>query len=620
MDERLTISNIVGGLPQRWAPSCRAAKFRADAPPALTFQDAMATWILGLKKHAAAIRACMREAEGAGRRILGTQWAQAGERLDAAEGELAASAGELATIAGELAAGEAAAAAGELAGGLASRMAAADTAVGVARALGAAAAAALDPNVQAAALASMSHTYSDNLKGLARGVREAGHAAQEQCLEAGRAAAAAGREAGGRLEAADIKAAYEAAPGRGTISTELYVSALLRWACRQGGDGGNAAAVAALEAAKGSAFGLAADTPASAEADTAALAEYHPLQAMAFAPAGFTDEHELAPAGAPGARPAVDVSLPQARLTVVYDLAPLVDRHRALAYGPLASTVAGLNFRLVERLRTIRAAPFRPVAPAAADAAAARPALLATPLTVTTDGRTGYEFAPRVWTQGAAARGDPLWAPFAGGRPRAAAHLAAEAAVILAAIRAGRAAGWRLELRAEYEAAVRSEALPTGECGEESLLAVLLEEFEKVYDAAPPEYPSDFRGLVAPPAPAPGDYFCAAAGRIAGGALDEQLRALHFKPAAAPVPHAVAVRELRVSQAIQTVETGRKLWKRFGDAFRPDAEAFSQPPPLRKVALMGLFRTIALKAIRVGPVVCAPPSLKGYAIAAPRAA
>lgn len=594
MDEDPLLSNTAGGRRLEAEPASDAAP-QAAAPAVAAFLDTLAAWNSSEAAYLAAIRAYMREAGDAGPRTIGTRWSTAERLLGDAEGSLRTS------IANDT--------------GLAALMAASDAAENAARALDSAAGIALDPNVQAAVLASMSRTYSENLKGLGRGVLEAGLAAKARYREASAAASAAG--AGSRLEVEAITAAYDEKPGRGGIATELYVSALL---CRAARGAGAAGALRMLEAAKDSAFGLAPDTPAAAAADTAALAEYHPLQAMSYAPTAFGPPRELK-AGGP---PATDLGLPQARLAVAYDLAPLVDRRRALAHGPLASTTTGLNFRLIERLRTIRAEPYKQAAPGREDTAqdlpgSGRVGALVGPLTVTTDGLTARAFdpAPSRVDAGFGERGG-AWAPFAGGRPRVEAHSEAEAAVILAAIRGGRGDGWSLELRSRYEDAVQGELLPSGECGEDALLAALVTEFEKAYDAAPPKTPRDFRDLVVPEEPSPGDYLCAAAARLGFGALDERLRALHVRPAAVRVPHAVVVREARITQAIQTVDAGRKLWRRFKEAYRPDLEAFSLPAGQKKTGLMKAFRRVAADAIRAGPLDCSPPTLKGFATAAPR--
>ena len=580
MDEDPLLSNTAGRRRLEAGPAPDAAPHAAApsaATTATTLPGALAAWNTSLGVYSAAIRAYMREAGDAGPRTIGQRWSAAERLLAAAEGGLRTPV------------------AGDEPQGLAALMAAGDAAEDASRALDSAAGIALDSNVQAAVLAGMSRTYSENLKGLGRGVLEAGLAARVRYREAAAAASAAGAAAGARLGVGAITAAYDEKPGRGGVATELYVSALL---CRAAGGPG---ALAPLETAKDAALGLAPDTPAAASADAAVLSEYHPLQAMSYAPAAFGPPRELKE----GAPPATDLSLPQARLAVVYDLAPLVDRRRALAHGPLASMTTGLNFRLIERLRTIRAAPYKQAAPASG---LGRVGTLAGPLSATTDGKTVCEIAA----------GPGVWAPFAGGRPRVEAHSAASATIILAAIREDRADGWGLDLRERYENAVRGELLPSGECDETALIAALLAEFERAYDAAPPDDSRAFRDLVVPEGPGPGDYLCTAAARLGFAALDERLRALHVKPAAVRVPHAVVVREARITQAIQTVDVGRKLWNRVKDAYRPDPEAFTLPAGQKKAALMASFRRIATDAARAGPVDCSPPTLKGFAAAAPR--
>jgi len=477
-------------------------------------------------------------------------------------------------------------------------MAASDAAESASRTLKEAASIALDPNVLASALIGMSRTYSENLKGLGRRVLEAEIAVNTQYNEASAAAVSAGASATSKLTIDEITATYNERAGRGGVATELYISALFCRAKRQ--DAGMA--LRALEATKGLAFGLALDTPAAATADTAALAEYHPLQAMSYTPVPFGEPRE-GPVGE-----ATSLGLPQARLAITYDLAPLIDRRRALAHGPLASTTKGLDFRLIERLRTIRAEPYRPPEHAPEPH---RADTLAAPLTVTTDGRSARTFEP--------APGVGSWAPFAGCHPRVEAHSGAEAAVILAAIRLDHAVGWGLSLREQYERAIHENHIPSNEFVDSALLEALNSEFEKAYDKAPPETPHDFRELVAPTkAPKPGAYFYLAAARLGFSNLDEQLRASLIRVTAGRLPHAVIVREARMTQAIQSFDAGQNLWKRFRRAYRPDPEVFALSGGSKKIGLMKAFHRIATEVVREGPLDCSPSTLKLFAAMSPR--
>lgn len=541
----------------------------------ITYLDALAAWNNSLETYLGAIWSYMREAGNAGQ---GRRWAAAEDLLVAVE----------TTCRNFIDNGRE----------ITALMAASDAAESALRTLKEAASIALDPSVLAGALAGMSRTYSENLKGLGRRVLEAESAANTRYNEACAAAASTGASATSKLTIEDITAAYNERAGRGGVSTELYISALFCRAKRQDAS----AALCMLENTKGLAFGLVPDTPAAATADTAALAEYHPLQAMSYAPVPFGESREE-PVG-----DATSLGLPQARLAITYDLAPLINRRRALAHGPLASTTKGLDFRLIERLRTIRAEPYRPSASAPG---LHRADTLSAPLTVTTDGRTARTFEP--------APGTSSWAPFAGSHPRVEAHSAAEAAVILAAIRLDQADGWGLNLREQYERAIRENRLPINEFVSSALLEALNAEFEKAYDAAPPETPHDFRELVAPTkAPGPGAYFYSAAARLGFNMLDEQLRALLIRVTMGRIPHAVIVREARMTQAIQSFDAGQNLWKRFRKAYRPDLEAFALPGGSKKTGLMKAFHRIATEVVREGPLDCSPPTLKLFAAMLPR--
>lgn len=559
----------------------------------LDFPMALVTWCSNLEAYLAAIRAYMNESDEAGRRALTMRWTTTWRLIGDAERLIE----EVARLTGAAEPRS-----------LADKMKASDAAEGASRTLDVVAETALDPSVLVAALSGMSRTYSDRLRGLGREVREA-----ERLVKGGRAAAAlAAAAATLPFEVGVITAAY--GDGRGGVATELYISALR---CRAGPE-----ALALLEAAKSAALGVAADTPAAAAADAAALAEYHPLQAMTYTPAAW------GPARVEPALAATNLGLPQARLSVVYDLEPLIDRRRALAHGPLASMSTGLNYRLVERLRTIRALKLSTPAKGPWTCGPRQEDARAGALQITTDGVTVRDLALQVTTNGVTVREidagatacEEIWAPFAGSRPCVEAHAGASAAIILAGVREGRGQGWGLGLRERYEAAIRGELIPGGECPEGALVGALVVEFERAYErAAPPASLDDYRSLVAPAKPGPGDYLCAAAAHLGISALDERLRMLHVKPG--PVPHADIVREARVAQVIQAVDTGRKLWLRVKEAFImgvPDLQVFTLPASQRKNALVAAFRRIATVAAQAGPVDCMPPTLRLFAATAPR--
>ena len=615
---------------------------RAAAPgslrPAAPGRDPFADWQQSLAEFAAALRAYAREVGEAGSRAFGARWAAALRAIAPAE---------LPPVDRSAVGGKA----------LAARMAEGDTLEATARHIGDAARILLSPDAQAAVAAGMSRTFSENLQGLRRGATEAAAAAAAAARAALAAAAGSGGALAAGLSAAAIAEAY-ARPGegdtapRGAVATELYVGAL---ACLR-----TPRARALLGASREGVLGGDADTRAAAAADAATLAEYHPCQAMCYVPAfgaarqsgygrGDKDTNPEPRGEARGSGPGgedatpsrvpVDLSFPRARLAVSYDLAPLVERRRALEYGPLASTTSGLSYRTVERLRTIRAARVLSGAPGEPPvrpdpAGAGREGLVEGPILVSTapgmvwafgppsgpgadSGRTRSTQGPETpGTPGPEAPGGGMWAPFAGSRPGVGLYAAAAAAVILEELRAEREAGWGAELLARYEAAARDGSLPDPPANPDVLVDALTAEFEKAYDAAPPEDLPAYRALVVPPAPGPRDYISAAVARLTGDALDARLRA-HLAEPRPRVPYAAFEREARISQAVLAADLSRGLWRRLREAYWGDSEAFVPHPVRRKVLLVRHFRRLAAAAA-AEPVYAAPPSLKSWAAGAPR--
>jgi hypothetical protein len=548
-----------------------------------SFLESLAAWKNSSEAYLAAVRVYMDETGDSGLQIVGIQWSVAQRALESAE-ELFRNI----VIDG---------------GRVAELMATGDAIECTVRLIDTAADIALNPNVQASVLVGMSRTYSENLNRFRNNILEAEVAVKAQHSEAIASASRAGAHAGARLTVEAITSVYNEKPNRGGLATVLYVSTLLYLASIPAS---GPAALRQLEAAKDLAFGIAPDSPAAAAADTAALAEYHPLQTMTYTPVAFGPPHE--PDGN-----MTDLGLPQARLAVTYDLTPLIDRKRALAHGPLANTITGLNFRLIERLRTIHVEPYLQQASScqANILVGPRVGTMTGPLLVTTNGLKARTVAPPP--------GGGPWAPFAGSCPRVAARTDAEATMILAAICKDHASGWGLDMSVQYGVAVKRKNIPDGNCSEAVLLAALTSEFEKSYDENPPKNPHDFRNLVVPEPLALNNYLTAAISRVSFDTLDEQLHALHTRSTRARVSHAVTVRETRITQAIHTVNAVRELRKRFKsfkEAYCPDLEAFTAPADKKKAVVLKAFHRIAIDAVRTSPLECNPPTLKWFAIVA----
>ncbi len=513
----------------------------------------MVLWAAVLAKWVAAIRTYQREIGETGARVYQNEWPRALEALEHASSASVAPGFGSPGLTGQRF--------GEL-------LDASDRLERAGHQLDAVTRMATSDALRAALIRGMSRTYSENSRLLARAIVAAASAARAQY---GRTLAAAAEQGGGfaALGAPALEALYVAGAARGAVASELYAAALTCIARGARTDAERAAASAALRNARSAALGLPADSPAVAAADGAILAEYHPAQALSCT-AG------AAPANAP---------FPQARLAVTYDLAPLVDRRRAQQFGPLATTATGLNYRLIERLRTIRAEPRLGSGP------------------------EGQNLViPRLGSEQTSARDEVLPT---GAQPCTLAYSAAAAVLILAAVRAERP-DWSLDLVQRYNQYVQGAEQKSG--NPDLLLRELMAEFESAYDAAPPETPKEFRAMALGDELPPDGYIVAALARVADGAIEAQLHAELAATGAARVPYDTLARELRVTQALRTLDAGQSLWRALASALRAaEAAAFDLAEPRRKAALLAAFRRTLAGVLRAHPPLISGPSLKLFA-------
>lgn len=564
---------LSGGAPEAGRPAPGAAA-ESDA------ERAMRAWGRALANLAGAYQPYIAEVSESGSRLLGARWKQAVDIVDSLAGE-------------PLPAGSAS---------LGDFMDAADGFEAAMRQLETAGAVILDENVRTAVATGMSRTYSDTIGGLARAVFAANAALKAAWASMLREASCMAHASNGRALAASDVASFYGRSGnpRGGVATEMYVGALLQlMRDRQPGVVEEAAQL--LESAKDVALGCQADSRAMAAADAELLAKYHPLQAMGYVALAAASSAALSAAASSAA---LCLDLPQARLSVAYDMAPLVDRGRARDFGPLAAMTSGLNYRLVERLRTIRAVPVRSGSGSGSGgdkSRAAIPAIVEGPIAVAAGQSTLSVGSP-----------GSSWAPLAGPRPRVAAYAEAAEAIVLDHLRAER----QEDVVARYETAVESGDIPAGETPADVIVSSVLAEFTRLYDKSPPSSPQELQKLAVGTEFDPcgdGSYICAAIAGITGSALDTRLRAALLRPGAPRVPHDVLEREGRISQAVVAVDVARSLWRKIRREYAVDAEMFELTPIRRREAHLKHFRAAVRRAAESSPVHGDPPSLKMHA-------
>jgi len=522
----------------------------------------------------------------------------------------------------------------------------------------------IDPNNLKTVVVNMSRTYSDSVHLLIDIIKAAAVEVEYASGLTLIAASKIGMSLDGKpLTAKELQIAYTST-ARGGVSTNMHTSYL---ACLV--ISGDRDAVAYLELAQDYSLGLATGTPELAAADSKTLQKYHPLQAMGYAPMKFG-------ASILGVEGSINLRFPQAKLVAAYNLPPLIDRRAALKFGPIASNVSGLNHHLVNRLRTIRVDVINSAAATAAATAATvataaaefnvkkksagtlfkkraavdgggsdnvdsdsdgsdsdgsdsdgsdsdgsdsdsivggdHEAMQVGPLMTTVDGITS-----RPWGE------SEHWYPFAGCRAKVDQYGTESSVIILNAIHKDRIDGWNLGLTAVYELAIHSGEIPDGVITTETAISTLVTEFERAFDAEPPTTPSEFWQLIiGSEPPAVDSYISKAVSRLGGKQLANQLKKsalLHGRAGVPRISFGAADREMWTTHAFQTGDAATVFWKTLKVVYRTDATPFERPRKYQRVALIALFRRIATDALIREPLICTPPTLKGYASATSRA-
>lgn len=487
----------------------------------------------------------------------------------------------------------------------------------------------LDPAVRDSAAAGVSRTFSDNLSRLLEVV----HRGRRECSTAHAAALEAAKVYGRELAQARPEGVLMAArrwwapvdgvgAEHGGVATAVHTWALAR--IRAAGGPHAAAAEKTLEAAKNGSLGIPGETPEEILADSRRGRAYHPMQTLGAMPrltevknggaARATEALGAADAlpafwalsepieGGADVGPAVDARLPQAKKDVQYDLGALIDPSRAAG-----DTVrSGLNFKLVERLRSIRETP-RGQNPVDRDAPVPAQTTIEIPDRVSDSFLLSFGGSQvlRASMHGNSRLGGD-WAPAAGVPPRLAAY--SDAIGTLVAARQMDATHLVDKFTTE-SSAEKDAAGPQTRVSLDVLLARIMQKFSGAYDAAPGDGPTshiEFLGIAAPPEFVTGLYFETAV-FDAGLAHLNRLLDRFWTPgvSGSKITAEGARRELAATTAVQAAAAGFELWRRVVGAYQrraPDSALFTYEPGQRKAALARVHRETVAAALAAPPL------------------
>jgi len=492
----------------------------------------------------------------------------------------------------------------------------------------------LDPNVHAAASAKMSKTFSSERRlDIEKARRDIATAAAAARKALSLAAAAGALLAEHWRSAAELyKRGCAGTFHHGEVVTELFMGVLT---CAT-----TECAASTLQAAPDCALGIPMDSKEAASLDSKLLAEFHPLQQMGGSiPACFacfacltnraSKTSETSEASEASETSIIDLSIGQALFDVAYDIAPLIDRKVAATFGPVVNIQAGLNFNVVERLKTIQMTPRGAKAGAKAGAKVDAKADAKAGIKAVADAITPANEAILVKVDQNHARvlsGAHPRAYFAGMRPRA--QKTADLLGGLIGIKIAEEAAWGqghaagLTIRSEYNEHVKRIRAADVPCNTDALLVALTTALEQKLlltkdDSLGAGLALNFLRVATSDHAASADgYICQAVNAVNETQVLRRIQNALAQPVQR-TPMWVLERELRLTYLLHSIDTSAVLYRRL----RPEVESmpistidWKKGASHVKLAFMALFRRAAERALAASEINCALMSLKAYAL------
>jgi len=464
----------------------------------------------------------------------------------------------------------------------------------------------LNPNVSAQASLKMARTFSDERSSDLRMAKKD----YDQSIVAGRHVLSMASLTGQQL--ADLWPSaeglyYEGCAKKfrhGQVVTELFMG-VLSCAVNQ-----SESAAAALNSAPDCALGILPDTKEAAKKDALLLSRYHKLQSFGWTIPG--GDHE-------GISVVVDLSLPQAQFDVCYDITNLVDRKVVAKLGAIPNIQSGLNYNLVERLKTIKMTPrlanSEPIVNS--DPEPIWPAN--DPLLIS----LSNEDPARMLVS------QKECAYFAGLQPRTLRLAEILGNETVAAIKADSWANPKAEsksngpfvptIRRDYTEQVKQLRARDIPCNTDELVAALVGSLEKTLKDSTLDNAAQLRRIICDNSAAEaGGYVCQAVSAVNSANTSRKMRSILMQPLYRTQLSALE-REMQLSSLINTVDSAVEIYR----TIQPELETlFLNNSALDwhkgfsyiKATTLVLFRRAAERALLAHPPVCNQTSLKLYGL------
>jgi len=339
---------------------------------------------------------------------------------------------------------------------------------------------------------------------------------------------------------------------------------------------------------------------------------FHPLQSLNYTPGAI----KLVELGniLPSSDIRVDLSLPQARFSTKYNLKLLIDRALVSSLGPIASKTTGINYKLIQRMRSISMTPKKVSGLDAEHAAHAEHeagnanAIISVnkPVNYTTD--NGQTYQDLFLNCNVVKSSDELnWQPFAGAQPNLFAFNDINAALIIPHLDTDQGSE-KLRLFETLTKGGVDKPISDGRVPNDIFTPIIVEEFESACAKVSPHSPPDLIKLFAKEAFFTElDFVYLALHRVGSLIRGQQLTSTQITVSKVTASLSDLSRELMLTQMVQTVKAAAELRGVLESAFREHRWHADFDV---KSGLVKEFKKIYLSVIEKHIIYCSPPTIK----------
>jgi hypothetical protein len=291
--------------------------------------------------------------------------------------------------------------------------------------------------------------------------------------------------------------------------------------------------------------------------------------------------------------PVVDIRFTQTASSYVYDVRRLTTKKTAISYGPILTSMSGINYKLTQRMDTFQSTPMNKLTKQSIRL-------------ISADGVSQVD----IGQPGTMQVSQPgVWGILGGSHPRVSRLNMIESELIMHSIRNTRIS-WPTNIGQQYNA---REYIPDA-CAETKLVKLISDEIFTVYDIRPALNYAEFYSIVFGDSGfSPESYICNVLSKLGYVISSSRLSTALIRNPTWNANSKSVSRETALSQCRQSIDAGKELYRRMRLNFRCDSSIFALPEIQKRYKLMSLIKSLVASAVNSEPLICSELTIAEYA-------